>query len=60
MERAEFNPDGTGSLLVDDKSEPITTRFEAVGIDVSGHWTDRPAFDDWANLVNPDYDNNPN
>ena len=60
VERAEFNPDGTGSVLVNDSSEPTTTRFEADNIDVSGHWMDRPVFGDWTNLINPNYDNNPN
>jgi hypothetical protein len=50
----KFNPDGTGSLTVNDKSKPTIDRLSMDQVDVSGHWLDRPEFGNWAQLVDPE------
>lgn len=48
-----FDPDGTGTLTVNDKSKPTVDRLSMDQVDVSGNWFERPAFGDWGPLVDP-------
>ena len=48
-----FEPDGTGTLWIEDKSVPTSRRLSIDQIDVSGQWLDVPAFGDWSRLSDP-------
>jgi hypothetical protein len=50
-----FNPDGTGSLTVNDKSKPTIDRLSMDQVDVSRHWMDRPEFGNWEHLTDPEF-----
>jgi hypothetical protein len=50
-----FNPDGSGSAMINDKSSPTIDRLSMDQVDVSGHWMDVPAFGEWELLTDPDY-----
>jgi hypothetical protein len=51
--RGKFNPDGTGTLTIDDKSKPTVDRLSMDQVDVSGNWLDRPSFGEWEPLIDP-------
>lgn len=51
----EFNPDGTGRISYDIKTEPTVTVHNLTGAPVHGFWLDRPPFGHWTDLTNPDY-----
>lgn len=55
LTRGRFAPDGTGTLEINDKSQPTVERLSIDQIDVSGHWLDVPAFGEWAALADPDF-----
>ena len=48
-----FEPDGTGTLTVRDKLDPVNdVRMEARDIPVAEHWVDRFEFGEWDVLLN--------
>jgi hypothetical protein len=51
--KGKFNPDGTGTLTINDKSKPTVDRLSMDQVDVSGNWLDRPAFGEWGPLMDP-------
>ena len=54
MITAEFRPDGTGKVQIDEGGEAVpTARLTAAPVE--GFWLDRPQFGDWSDLTNPDY-----
>ena len=54
-----FNPDGTGSLTINDKSKPTVDRLSMDQVDISKHWMDRPPFGAWEQLTDPEFGTTP-
>ncbi|WP_448058441.1 hypothetical protein [Cellulomonas hominis] len=52
---ARFKPDGSGSIEINDKSQPTVQRTRFKDADFSTFWMDWPAFEDWDQLANPDF-----
>ena len=52
---ATFEPDGTGTIRIDDKSNPTVKIREFTDIPVGGNWMRVPRFGQWADLADPDY-----
>lgn len=50
-----FRPDGTGTLRINNKSEPTIQQLSIDQIDVSAHWLDIPEFGHWDQLSNPSF-----
>jgi hypothetical protein len=52
---SKFGPDGTGTIDIDDKSEPEVARARLSDAPVSGFWLDWPPFGQWDELSDPEY-----
>lgn len=55
MVTSEFRPDGTGTIDIDDKSQPEVARARLTDAPVNGFWLDWPTFGDWEHLNDPEY-----
>ncbi|WP_182113856.1 MULTISPECIES: hypothetical protein [unclassified Actinotalea] len=53
--KEKFQPDGTGTVRHDVKTEPEVDVYTMSDVPVAGFWLDRPRFGDWAALTDPEY-----
>ena len=55
MYTSSFEPDGTGTVDIDDKAKPMVDRARLTDAPVAGFWMGWPEFGHWDQLADPEY-----